>query len=80
MVMGANQLKSGVPEVIRSGQIGQGLARSVTKHSFTSAPILHHFDPSLLLIIKTDVSNYTIVGILSAQTDSNKVHLVAFCS
>ena len=32
--------------------------------AFTSAPVLHHFDPALLPVVETDASNYAIAGIL----------------
>jgi len=35
------------------------------KRAFTKALILRHFDPVLQIIIKTDVSNFAISGILS---------------
>jgi len=41
-------------------------AFGLLKESFISAPILHHFDPSLPPIVETDASDYTIAGILSA--------------
>ncbi|KAG5727488.1 hypothetical protein E4T56_gene12005 [Termitomyces sp. T112] len=39
------------------------------KKAFTSAPVLRHFDPSLLIVLKCDASDYAIAGILS-QSDS----------
>ncbi|KAG5721950.1 hypothetical protein E4T56_gene18391 [Termitomyces sp. T112] len=39
------------------------------KKAFTSTPILCHFDPSLLIILKCNASDYAIAGILS-QLDS----------
>ncbi|KAG5734135.1 hypothetical protein E4T56_gene1390 [Termitomyces sp. T112] len=39
------------------------------KKAFTSAPILCHFDSSLLIVLKCDASNYAIARILS-QSDS----------
>ena len=42
-------------------------AFKILKDSFISAPTLHHFDPSLPLIVKTDASNYTTARILVAK-------------
>ncbi|KAG5730926.1 hypothetical protein E4T56_gene7066 [Termitomyces sp. T112] len=39
------------------------------KKAFTSAPVLHHFDPSLPIVLKCDTSNYAITEIFS-QSDS----------
>lgn len=50
------------------------------KTAFTSTPILHHFDPSLPPIIKTDTSDYTITGVLSVYTEDGEVHPVVFFS
>ena len=50
------------------------------KDAFTSAPILHHFDPSLPPIVETDASDYAIAGILSLLTDDGDVRPVAFFS
>ncbi|KAG5730221.1 hypothetical protein E4T56_gene11659 [Termitomyces sp. T112] len=38
------------------------------KRAFTSAPVLRHFDPSLLIVLECNASNYAITGILS-QSD-----------
>jgi len=50
------------------------------KESFISAPILHHFDPSLPPIVETDASNYAIAGILSIRMDDNNIHPVTYYS
>ena len=50
------------------------------KDAFTMAPILHHFNPSLPPIVKTDTSNYTIASILLLHTDDSDVHPVTFFS
>ncbi|KAI0993448.1 hypothetical protein K3495_g14736, partial [Podosphaera aphanis] len=42
------------------------------KDSFTTAPILAHFDPEKEIIVETDASDYVSAGILS-QYDENKV-------
>jgi len=43
-------------------------AFQLLKVAFTSAPILHHFDPSLPPVVETDVSDYAIAGIFSVRT------------
>ncbi|KAG5727749.1 hypothetical protein E4T56_gene20776 [Termitomyces sp. T112] len=49
------------------------------KKAFTSAPVLCHFDPSLLIMLKCDASDYTIAGILSQSDSGGKdLHPVAF--
>ena len=35
------------------------------KDAFLKAPLLTHFQAELLIVMKTDTSDYTIVGILS---------------
>jgi len=53
------------------------------KKAFTSAPILHHFDPELEALIETDASDYVTSGILSQKhLENNKLVLypVAFIS
>jgi hypothetical protein len=49
------------------------------KKAFTSAPILKHYDPSLLTIMETDASDFAIGGILSKQREGC-LHPVAFYS
>ena len=55
-------------------------AFGLLKGSFSSAPILHHFDPTLPPVVETDASDYAIAGILSVRTDDGDVHPVAFYS
>ena len=50
------------------------------KDAFTSAPILHHFDPALPPIVETDASDYAVAGILSLRTDDGDIHPIAFYS
>jgi len=49
------------------------------KTSFTSAPILRHFDPDLEIIVETDASDYVSAGIMS-QYHNRILHPVAFFS
>jgi hypothetical protein len=55
-------------------------AFNLLKRAFASAPILHHFDPSLPPIVETNASDYAIARILSIRTNNGDVHLVAFYS
>ncbi|KAG5730993.1 hypothetical protein E4T56_gene13040 [Termitomyces sp. T112] len=49
------------------------------KKAFTSTPVLHHFDPSLLIMLECDTSNYAIAGILSQSDLGGKdLHPIAF--
>ena len=50
------------------------------KNAFTSPPILSHWIPEALIIVKTDASNYTIAAILSTITPDEEVHPIAFYS
>ena len=45
-----------------------------------TAPILHHFDLSLLPVVKTDTSDYAIAGILSLCAEDGEIYPVAFYS
>ena len=55
-------------------------AFDMSKHRFTSAPILAHFDATLPSIIETNASDYA-VGAMHSQTQNNgRVHPVAFLS
>jgi RNase H-like domain found in reverse transcriptase/Reverse transcriptase (RNA-dependent DNA polymerase) len=49
------------------------------KSSFVSAPILHHFNPKLCIILEMDASDYTIMTILSQIDKNNEIHPVTFC-
>lgn len=44
------------------------------------APILHHSNPSLPPIVKTDASDYAIASILLLHTDNSDIHPIAFLS
>jgi RNase H-like domain found in reverse transcriptase/Reverse transcriptase (RNA-dependent DNA polymerase) len=50
------------------------------KSAFISAPILHHFNPELCIILETDASDYAIATILSQVDENNKIHPVTFRS
>ena len=55
-------------------------AFDMLKQTFTSAPILAHFDATLPSIIETDASHYA-VGVIHSQIQKNgRVHPVAFLS
>ncbi|MBW0586492.1 hypothetical protein O181_126207 [Austropuccinia psidii MF-1] len=49
----------------------------VLKESFTTSPILSHFNPSLPTIVQTDASDYALGASLSQLNDSGK-HPIAF--
>ncbi|KAG5726085.1 hypothetical protein E4T56_gene1635 [Termitomyces sp. T112] len=42
------------------------------KKAFTSALVLRHFDPSLLIVLECDASDYAIAGILSQSNSGGK--------
>ena len=50
------------------------------KKSFTTAPILRHFDPELPCIIECDASDYCYGGVLSQKDASGELRPVAFYS
>ncbi|OWT42324.1 retrovirus polyprotein [Pochonia chlamydosporia 170] len=50
------------------------------KESFTSAPILKHFDPTKEVIVECDASDFVSSGILSQEDDRGVLHPVAFMS
>ena len=50
-------------------------------NAFSQAPLLKHFDPQLLVQIKTDALEYAVAGILTQlQEDNKQWHPVAFHS
>jgi RNase H-like domain found in reverse transcriptase len=49
------------------------------KSAFILAPILHHFDPKLHIILETDASDYAIAAILSQVDKNNEICPVTFC-
>ncbi|MBW0519028.1 hypothetical protein O181_058743 [Austropuccinia psidii MF-1] len=51
----------------------------ILKESFTTSPILFHFNPSLPTIVETDSSYYAFDASLSQVNDSGK-HPIAFYS
>ena len=50
------------------------------KVAFTSAPVLCHWTPDLLMMVETDALDFAIAGILSVTTPDNKIHPVTFFS
>ncbi|CDO69317.1 hypothetical protein BN946_scf184976.g36 [Trametes cinnabarina] len=50
------------------------------KKAFTSAPILHHWEPNRQITVETDTSDYAIAGILSITTESGELHPIVFHS
>ncbi|CDO75982.1 hypothetical protein BN946_scf184820.g2 [Trametes cinnabarina] len=50
------------------------------KKAFTSAPILHHWEPDRQITVETDTSDYAIAGILSVTTESGELHPIVFHS
>ncbi|KJZ69408.1 hypothetical protein HIM_11204 [Hirsutella minnesotensis 3608] len=50
------------------------------KSSFTSAPILRHFDPAKEVFVECDASDFVSSGILSQEDDQGVLHPVAFMS
>ena len=66
----------------KSGFFTSGARKAFTKlrQAFIKALILHHFDPKCHIRVETDVSGYTIDGILSQLTSDNsgQWHPIAF--
>jgi len=57
----------------------QEKAFQTLKTAFTTALILQHFQPGLLIVLETDASDYAIVGVLSHSIEG-KLHPVDFYS
>ncbi|KAL7284484.1 hypothetical protein ACG7TL_001775 [Trametes sanguinea] len=55
-------------------------AFNTLKKAFTTAPVLHHWEPDRPLTVETDASDYAIAGILSITSNSGELHPVAFHS
>ena len=49
------------------------------KKTFTTAPVLRHYDPDLEVVVETDASDYVSVGVMS-QHHNGILHPVAFFS
>ena len=58
----------------------QQQACETLKSTFTTAPVLHHFDPAREITLETDASNLVSAGILSQPDDEGILHPVAFYS
>jgi RNase H-like domain found in reverse transcriptase len=56
------------------------LAFLTLKQAFISAPVLTHYKPSCLLVIKTDASDYALAAILSQVESNGEIHLVTYLS
>jgi len=52
----------------------------MVKNSFTSAPILRHFDTAKEVFVECDASDFVSSGILSQEDDQGILHPVAFMS
>lgn len=55
-------------------------AFNTLKQAFTTAPVLHHWEPDRQLTVETDASDYAIAGILSLTTKAGELHPIAFHS
>jgi len=55
-------------------------AFNTLKKAFTTAPVLTHWITDTQITVKTDVSDYTLVAILSVTTPSGELHPVTFHS
>ncbi|MBW0497203.1 hypothetical protein O181_036918 [Austropuccinia psidii MF-1] len=69
-------LKKNSPFIFNEEALSQ---LQLLKKAFTTAPILSHFNPSLLTIEETDASDYAFGAILSQVNDSGN-HPIAFYS
>jgi hypothetical protein len=58
----------------------QQMAFDTLKATFTSAPVLAHFNPDWDIIVETDASNYVSASVLSQYDDDNVLHPVAYFS
>jgi transposase InsO family protein/predicted aspartyl protease len=58
----------------------QQKAFDTLKTSFTTAPVLGHFDQERAIVVETDASNLVSAGILSQKDDDGHLHPVAFFS
>lgn len=50
------------------------------KSAFTTAPILHHFDPDKEILMETDASDFVSAGVLSQYGGDGLLHPVAYFS
>jgi hypothetical protein len=50
------------------------------KQAFTTASILHYFDPEKLVLVETDASEYVSAGILSQYDKEGRLHPIAYFS
>jgi hypothetical protein len=58
----------------------QQMAFDTLKATFTSAPILAHFDLDRDVIVEMDASDYVSAGVLSQYNDDNVLHPMAYFS
>jgi hypothetical protein len=58
----------------------QQMAFDTLKATFTSAPVLAHFDPHRDIIVEMDPSDYVSAGVLSQYDDDNVLHPMAYFS
>jgi hypothetical protein len=58
----------------------QQMAFDTLKATFTSAPVLAHFDPDWDVIVETDTSDYVSTSVLSQYDDDNVLHPMAYYS
>ena len=55
-------------------------AFNTLKKAFTTAPVLTHWILDTQITVKTDVSDYVLIAILSIMTPSGELHPIAFHS
>jgi len=61
-------------------EVEQQLAFETMVTTFTTAPVLRHFDLDREVIIETDTSSYVSAGVLSQYDDDGVLHPVAYFS
>lgn len=50
------------------------------RHAFTSAPILHHFDPARPVVLEADASDLALGAVVSQYGDDGLLHPIAYHS
>jgi hypothetical protein len=66
--------------VLFAWSIEQQMAFDILKATFTSVPVLAHFDPDWDIIVEIDTSDYVSTSMSSQYDDDNVLHPMAYFS